>query len=544
MNSSCWVGQYIGNVSRALGGSIEVVCTEVGTLPRLGEYVIAEHEGNAVVGRVSESSLERSTHLTIIVVQLLSSLDFKSSKIHPGVVHTASVGDRVFLGTSELVKSVAELSTPESDPVRLNFAKLFGYDVPLAFPPEKLFGRHCAIVGTTGGGKSWSVAKLVEECSKFQGKVILFDPSGEYAPLRSGVTHVHIGVGDAPEYSTAVSLPYYELTENDLFTIFQPSGEAQAPKLRAAIRSLKLAKLEPHLAPGGIVLKAHRTKLEFEQGYAKHLKAIESHGANFEIRKLARQIQNECVNPQSSPVEPNIWGGPNGVDLSLCATLVSRIEDVVSNPTLFPIFKPSKEEPSLLAVMDEFIKEPRKRVLCVSMEHLSFAYGVRETVMNALGRRLLDRARLGAMKDKPTLIILDEAHQFINDKTTNEANGFSLNSFSMIAKEGRKYGLCMCLATQRPRDIPEGVLSQMGTMIIHRLTSEADIKLVESAAGNTTLSTIGSLPTFGPGQAIMIGADFPVPLLVVVQAPEAKPVSRSADYQLKWRGSSRAVVTE
>lgn len=535
-----WISNYIGNVSKASYSSIEVLCIE--SIPRVGDYVCAEFEGQGVVGRVTEVCLNRESAESVATASLFSSVEFEPPGVHSGVIHAPSVGDRVFYATDELVKAVAQLGSNSNDQVSLELCKLFGHDIPLSFSPERLFGRHLAIVGTTGGGKSWSVARLVEECARFQGKVILFDPSGEYSTLKKGVSHVSLGVGDLESHVTPVSLPYWELTEGDLFTIFKPSGEAQAPKLRAAIKSLKLAKLEPNLAPGGIVLKAHRDKREFNEAYARNLGVVEGSGANFDIRKLAAQIHNECINPQSSPVEPNVWGGPNGVDQSLCATLISRVEDIVSNPQLTPIFKPDKEQHSLLAVIDAFVKEPRKQVLCVSLEHLSFAYGVRETVMNALGRRLLDRARKGYMVQKPTLVIVDEAHQFINSSTSDEANSFSLNSFSLIAKEGRKYGLTTCLATQRPRDIPENVLSQMGTIIIHRLTSESDVSLVEKASGSASLSTIANVATFSPGQGIMIGADFPVPLLVQVLSPSAKPISRSSNYQEFWKGSSRVVA--
>lgn len=535
-----WLSNFIGNISKASHSSIEILCME--SVPRVGDYVCSEFEGTGVVGRIIEVALNRESGESVAHASLFSSVEFTSSVVHSGVLYAPSVGDRVFFATNELVRAIAELGSREDEQVSLGLCKLFGYDINLSFSPERLFGRHLAIVGTTGGGKSWSVARLVEECAKFQGKVILFDPSGEYSNLKKGVSHVSLGVGDVEPHVTQVSLPYWELTEGDLFTIFRPSGEAQAPKLRAAIKSLKLAKLEPNLAPGGIILKAHRDKKEFNEAYARNLNVIEGSGANFDIRKLAAQIHNECINPQSSPVEPNIWGGSNGVDQSLCATLISRVEDIVSNAQLAPIFKPNKDQLSLFAIIDAFIKEPRKQVLCVSLEHLSLAYGVRETVMNALGRRLLDRARKGMMISKPTLVIIDEAHQFINAQSSDDLNSYSLNSFSLIAKEGRKYGLTTCLATQRPRDIPENVLSQMGTIIIHRLTSENDISLVERASGSASLSSIASVPIFSPGQGIIIGSEFPVPLLVQVLPPLAKPVSRGANYQEFWKGSSRVVA--
>jgi len=84
----------------------------------------------------------------------------------------------------------------------------------------------------------------------------------------------------------------------------------------------------------------------------------------------------------------------------------------------------------------------------------------------------------------------------------------------LIAKEARKYGLFLCLSTQMPRDIPLGVLSQMGTFIVHRLINEQDKKAVESAASSLNKSMLSFLPIMGAGEALLMGVDFSMPLLL------------------------------
>jgi hypothetical protein len=85
---------------------------------------------------------------------------------------------------------------------------------PLSFSPEKLLGRHCAVLGTSGSGKSWSLARLMEECARLRGKAILIDPSGEYRALSGPVRHVHFGEPPSlKEGSSEVSLPYYQLMD-------------------------------------------------------------------------------------------------------------------------------------------------------------------------------------------------------------------------------------------------------------------------------------------------------------------------------------------
>lgn len=92
-------------------------------------------------------------------------------------------------------------------------------------------------------------------------------------------------------------------------------------------------------------------------------------------------------------------------------------------------------------------------------------------------------ARDGAFNKKPMVVALDEAHQFLSKTVGDDVNKVQLDAFGLIAKEGRKYGLTSLLATQRPRDIPEDVLSQVGMFVVHRLINERDQAVVVNASG-------------------------------------------------------------
>lgn len=109
-----------------------------------------------------------------------------------------------------------------------------------------------------------------------------------------------------------------------------------------------------------------------------------------------------------------------------------------------------------------------------------------------------------------------------------------MDAFELIAKEGRKYSLNICLATQRPRDIPEGVLSQMGTLIVHRLTNDRDRDVVERACGEIDKSASAFLPNLEPGEAALIGVDLAIPLTVQINQPVRRPDSRGPDFQQAW----------
>ena len=109
-----------------------------------------------------------------------------------------------------------------------------------------------------------------------------------------------------------------------------------------------------------------------------------------------------------------------------------------------------------------------------------------------------------------------------------------MRAFDLLAKEGRKYSLSMCIATQRPSDIPEGVLSQIGTLLVHRLTNERDRHVVEQASDELDRSAAEFLPTLAPGQAVLIGVAFPIPLTLQILPPNAPPDSKGPRFQDQW----------
>src|SRR5229473_1426734 len=366
----------------------------------------------------------------------------------------------------------------------------------------------------------------------------LFDATGEFEPMKSdAVRHFYIGNDSTgQESSDELVMPYYALTESDLFALFKPAGPTQAPKLRAAIKSLKLAKV-PQLAIRGVVLKAGRLKAPFEAAYMSRASEIEDPRANFDITKLPAQIDAECVYSSggfsSSPDERH-WGGPNELERSNCVTLITRIEDMLQAPELACMFQPGNKR-VVFDELESFIADPAARVLRISLKHLPFSHDAREIVANALGRHLLEMARSGKFRECPLLVFLDEAHHFLNKTLGEEDTRYPLDSFELIAKEGRKSSLNICIATQRPRDIPEGILSQMGTLIIHRLRNDRDRDLVERASSDADRSAMTFIPELGDGQAVIVGVGFPISLPVQMTRPAQPPDSRGPDYQKQWQ---------
>ncbi|WP_370565982.1 ATP-binding protein [Cupriavidus sp. UME77] len=516
----------------------------------MGEFVIIEGEEHAVLGRLVETRLPERDRLAVEpmrdrderpnplgMVQLLTAIDPQTGMALRGVPVAPRIGQHVFSAHPLLVKQVVEFgNTPEGRRIQLaNFPH--ARDTQVSLSPSHLLGRHCAVLGATGGGKSWTLALIVEEIVRLSGKAILFDATGEFQTQDApGVVHVHLGGRRTGPHDPRrfVSFPYWQLTESDLFVLLRPSPGVQAPKLKEALKSLKVAQMAPALVNNGHVRKAGQQKQAFEQACIQNAVALSQPGTYFDITRLSNQVWEECVYPSAFGAQAAThWGGPTPNEQSACVTLISRIESELNSPSLECLFSPAGLD-RLPDVIQAFLADPTQRVLRVSLEYLSFEHNAREVIANAVGRYLLGLARQGQFVDMPVVVLLDEAHQFLDKSVGDEFSRTDLDAFGLIAKEGRKYSLTCVLATQRPRDIPEDVLSQMGMFIVHRLINERDRNVVEKACGELDSSAAKFLPTLGQGEAMIVGVSSPMPLPVSIRRPRRPPSSRSANYEGLW----------
>lgn len=525
---------------------------------QVGEFVFVEGEGVAVLGRITEVRLPDNERLKaepsigkppdahpIGFVQLLTTLELSTGSVISGIPFHPRIGQHVYSAHPLLVKHIVEGRSPRSaDAVEL---ATLPHDAgtKVNVQPAHLFGRHCAVLGATGGGKSWTVARVVQEAARLGGKIILVDPSGEFHTFTKGVKSVFLGgQPKSPEDKRSfVSFPYWDLTETDLFAIFQPSPGAQMPKLREAMRSLKLNYVlhgDAALKGEGdykVYKKANTKKNDYNLSVAQHDDQIEEKGAKYRIKSLAKQIYEECVVDFSGyPNKPDHteWGNYDDRTRGYCDTLMSKVYSITRSRALQCLFSPEKY-PAVLAQQIENFLSSDDQVFRISLEELSFEHSARELLINAIGRHLLGLARDRRFEQMPTVVVLDEAHQFLSKSIGDESNRIYLDAFGLIAKEGRKYGLTTLLATQRPRDIPEEVLSQMGMFIVHRLINDRDREIVEKACGNLDASAAAFLPTLGQGEAILVGVDFPMPTPIKVTEPDYPPKSEGPSYARFWR---------
>jgi uncharacterized protein len=479
---------YIGVLSSVAAHAVRINLTDAGTPSgshflggrygkgEVGEFVLIEGQTSLLLGRIVEIHVPES-HRRLIedgqsrfveldavgTVQLLGSIAMDTLHVTAGVGVYPRLGDRVYAAPHKFVAELPTLMEPQSNPetrVLINIGSIdLATESPVSIRPEKLFGRHCAILGTTGGGKSWTTARIIEECIRYKSKVILIDATGEYRGF-SGEHVCHFHLGNPVETANAskpYSLPPTCFVESDFIALFEPAGKIQGPKLRAAIRSLRLVGLCTELASNGLLKKVEQLKapvLAAEQRPDIAAKLDDPRQA-FDVTKLVSQIEQECVWPDgfaaSPPAprgtkDPTRWG-PDSGEFAHCLSLASRINGVFASASFDCVF--DSTEPPLTDAITDFSKNTN-RLMRICVSGIGFEFNAREIVANVIGRHLLNLARSGHFKNRPIIVIVDEAHNFLGRKIGTEDTVAKLDAFELIAKEGRKYGLNICLSTQRP----------------------------------------------------------------------------------------------
>ena len=481
-----------------------------------------------------------------------------------GVLVTPRIGDGVFeangpaLSLSIQAALFGGVETKDgAAPIAVSLGRISGIDsADISMPPEKLFGRHCGIFGATGGGKSWTLAKLVSEVSRLGGKAIVFDPTGEFSGKLQGAIEYAFTHNEADQ--TLVRFPSQAMTELSLFALLRPSGQSQGPIMREAIKSLRLVKalkenanVQSNVENGftqyshqqfgnvrtdasGCLIKSNLEISNFANAVQMHSVQLSGEKCNFDIQSLSDQIVNECIYPSGFQQNTHLFGAQNPQTLNFCNTLIVRMRGMLASAELKCLF--GNEGQDLCDLLNNFLSNPQQRTCLISFKNVSFNHNARELLLNTIGEYLLGLARTDRFRSTPVICFLDEAHQFMGRSVGDEFNSVSLDAFGLIAKEGRKYGLTTVLATQRPRDVPQDILSQLGTLFVHRLTNERDRETIERACGDLDKSAAAFIPSLSQGEAIVLGPDLPAPLPIQITPPDksAQPNSKGPDYQSAW----------
>ena len=410
---------------------------------------------------------------------------------------------------------------------------------------SEMLGRHVAVLGSTGQGKSCFSAAILQQVLKLPSpRVVVFDLNGEYTdalkphcPEEGQFKRTVLGEG-------SFKIPYYALGRHGLARLLLPSEKTQRPALAFALDNLRYAKWHPDERGVGLMENAGPVLFDDcrQNGDARSadaaLKRLRAGGLP-EASEWPPMQALACLAAESHSVKQGRSGPERDSFLyGNVAPLLTRMWRCMDDPRFTAIVDPRGGAPTPGSSLDwqaeggklveDIFGGPTTGWKLHIVDLRSVAHDLMPLVLGALLELLaFELFRRGQGVSYPTLLVLEEAHHYLRSIGDPDDAGRHALAYERLAKEGRKFGLGLWVSTQRPSELSSTVLAQCGTWAVLRLTAESDLKSVSSAGewiDRQELSRIAGLPR---QQAVVFGASVPLP--VRVEAPTASPIPKSKD---------------
>lgn len=371
--------------------------------------------------------------------------------------------------------------------------------------------RHVAVLGQTGGGKSWTVASIIQRICGFpQATAVLFDLHGEYSAA----------FGDQAEVIAAndLELPYWLMNSEELLGLMVDRAESAAPNQIAKFKELLQAAKEDDDENRSLGIP----KITIDTPVHFSLERIVD-----EFRRLDTERVKSSPNREAN-------GPLHGQFTRLLMRLDSRMNDRRYDMIFRPRTYTSSASMSDLfrRLLGEKIGERRKIVV---IDLSSTPFDVRSSVISLIQRCLFDFAywhrRLKGER-YPIAVFADEAHIYLSDG--DPACEAARKSAERIAKEGRKYGISLTVISQRPRELSSTILSQCGSFLCLRISNPDDQSYVRNLLPDSVRGITSMFSTLRRGEAILLGDSVMMPTRIRVSRPDPQPQSDDASFARAW----------
>ena len=378
----------------------------------------------------------------------------------------------------------------------------------LYLDPSPLFGRHCAILGQTGSGKSWTVASLIQKAISIMPRahIVLLDLHGEY---RQSFDSAYARVIDA----TILEMPYWLMTYSELTDLLIDRTELSAHNQTAFFRDTINTLKQQEGTRIGLPRTTVDTPVYFSLG---------------SLRDTIKSKNEEMVPGATKPIK-----GPMHGDFDrFLMRLDSRLNDVRYDFLLKP--KLRSDSASLEPLLRDFIGLGSSKVPVTVVDLSPIPFDVRPTITAQIGRLTFEFNYWNPKYEEfPILLICEEAHAYITRESISQFEG-TRKSMERIAKEGRKYGVGLTVVSQRPHEVSETVLSQCGTYVCLRITNPDDQEYVRKLVPEAERDLVNILAGMKRGEALVLGEAAPMPTRVQIDEPSPTPKSNDVDFYKHW----------
>ncbi len=505
------------SMERTLGGKTY-------RIGQIGTFVAIPVGTTSVIGMIARVQLSRQTQsagssqaeMADIVkakkemeIQLVGSV--VNGKFEKGIASFPPIGSDVFMTDDSDITSLF------STFAQFGFAigDISGYLGERQYiDPNKFFGKHIALLGSTGSGKSTAVASILQKVQMFSNThVIVLDIHNEYkAAFRDFGNIINI---------TDLELPHWFMNFEEMRETFVDESESSAQSQEMLLKDL--------------VLNSKKIKNPALQEFIT-IDAPVYYDLN-EVRAKFQFYDTERITGYS--------GGQSreGPFFGQFTRFLVRLDSRMTDKRYEFMFKPKKFKDSN-AIKDVISRifglENKKQITVLDLSGVPF--DIVNVIVSLIARMVFDFNFWNKSKsDFPVLLVFEEAHNYL-PQIPSAHNRAARRTVERIAKEGRKYGVGCMIVSQRPSELSETILSQCNNFVTLRLTNPTDQNYVRKLVPDSFSGLFDLLPTLRPGEALIIGDSTPLPVRVLLDYPAPPPDSADIKFYDKWVASEKETV--
>lgn len=485
--------------------------------PEMGNLLAIDAAGTTVLATVSALSVPVPAHGTEqeiriaelgLVGELTKGPDGRPVAFNRGTTTYPTLGDRVRFATQSELKLT--YVGDGKDCVRIGTIRQDS-TIPAMIKVDELLGKHFAILGTTGTGKSCSTALILRAIldRNPNAHIVLLDPHNEYATA----------FGERAEVISprSLQLPLWLLNFEEAVEVLVGDGERKG-EIEILQDLIPLA------------------KARYSAGRTQDAQKLRKSGMDVNKFTVDTPVPYR-ISDLTSLIDERMGKLENRRDLAPYRQLKTRIETFSQDGRYAFMFGSVTVYDGMAQILSRVFRVPVNGKPITILELTGLPPEVVNVVVSVLCRMAFDFALWGEGK-VPVTVVCEEAHRYV---PLNPQMGFEpcKRALAKIAKEGRKYGCSLCIVTQRPAEIDPTILSQCNTVFALRMSNDRDQEIVTSAVTDTGTGLIEFLPALGAREAIAFGDGVPIPVRIRFDElpPHALPRSTTARFSEKWQES-------
>lgn len=533
----------------------------------IGSYLrISDHSNTSIIALVesfkikettSSGKVESTIPTFILDAQPIGFLD-EEGNFKRGGQQIAIPPSNVSIADDQILKGIYESVEDEKKFCFSNLAQK--PSIQITVDGDKFFSKHIAVVGSTGSGKSGTVARILQEgitpTSDQNDRgvlnnthILLFDLHGEYKTAFPKSKKLDV---------SNLVLPYWLMNSEELEEMFIESNENNSHNQISQFRYAVIQNKKKHNP--SVTNPSYDSPLYFSLkevlNFITNLnnevvgKANNENGrpkfsdetlVNDRCDYYFEEVKTFVVTSQAAATKAS--NGPFNGEFD---RFVMRLGSKINDDRLAFLLKPEKSEteeyqtedlPTILKQYLGYNDDGNDNMTIIDLSGIPFE--VLSIVVSLISRLVFDfcfyyKTIKSGTDEAPFLLVLEEAHNYI-PKSEGAKYHSVKKSIERIAKEGRKYGLSLMIVSQRPAEISETIFSQCNNFVAMRLTNPSDQQYVKRLLPDSVSAITDTLPVLERQEALIIGDSIPIPTIVRIKDLTDKPDSKDILFRTEWK---------